>query len=88
MHCCASRTACFFVKQTGEIEIVWVKEKKKIEKFLIGLFQGGLVPWAICSADAQVACSKTCEARRVLAGRGHIVSKQYVALLLLSRAYC
>lgn len=29
VHCCVSRTACFFVNQTREIEIVWVKEKKK-----------------------------------------------------------
>lgn len=29
VHCCASRAACCFVNQTGEIEIVWVKGKKK-----------------------------------------------------------
>lgn len=29
VHCCASRTACFFANQTGETEIVWVKENKK-----------------------------------------------------------
>lgn len=29
VHCCTSRTACFFVNQTGETEIVWVKGKKE-----------------------------------------------------------
>jgi len=89
VHCCASRTACFFVNQNGEIEIVWVNGgKKRKGRFLVGLFKGRSVSWAICSADAQAACSSTREARRVLAERGRGASERYLELLLLSRACC